>query len=224
MTTTSHNPVTAGSTPIADAAEDRGPARPKQEGRFRWTRKQYYELGKRGYFEGRRVYLWEGEIIEMPPQGNWHVVTIERVARALRPHFPDAAHWIRYGNPVELPNDSEPEPDLAVIRGSPDDCTAHPTTALLVVEVSASSLAMDRKKANGYAASGVPEYWIVDVANHQIEVHRRPEPQAGEDFGHKYQSVEILRPGATIVPVAASRASVAVSDLLPRQPVPDPGT
>lgn len=220
MTTSTQTPRPA--TPAGAAREVVSP-QPVEPRPVRWTREQYYALGKLGHFDGKRVQLFDGEIIEMPPQGNWHAVVIGKTLDALAAVFPRDQFWTRGQNPLEMPHDSEPEPDVAVVRGSPDDFTAHPTTALLVVEVAATSLRLDRKKTNAYAAAGVEDYWIVDIGKHQVEVYRRPVADAGEPFGYVYQSVEVLRPGARIVPVAAPQASVAVADLLPKQPVEDPG-
>ena len=83
--------------------------------------------------------------------------------------------------------DSEPEPDISVVRGSEADfVAAHPTTADLVVGIAVTSVALDRENASLYAEAGVKEYWIVLGADKQVEVYRRPE--AG-----RYQ--EMLRVG-----------------------------
>jgi Uma2 family endonuclease len=67
---------------------------------------------------------------------------------------------------------SEPQPDLAIIKGSEDDYTeSHPNTALWVIEISNSTLNLDRKKINSYAKAGIPVYWIIDLVNNQIEVY-----------------------------------------------------
>ena len=222
--TTAPTPVTASASPVAADPYALHAPRPLEPRPMRWTREMYYKLAEDGYFEGRRVELFDGEIIEMPSQGNWHVVVVGKLMDALADVFPRGQFWIRPANPVELPNDSEPEPDIAVVRGTPDDFTAHPTTALLVVEAAESSLSHDRRKANGYAAAGVQDYWIVNIVQLQVEVHRQPVPDPAERFGFKYQSVGVLRPGESIVPVAAPHASIAVSDLLPKQRVAEPGT
>lgn len=189
----------------------------------RWSRDEYYEMSRNGWFRGKRVMLLDGEIIEMAGQGNWHSVVLELAAQPLRKIFPDETHWVRTQRPLDLPDgSSDPEPDIAVVPGRAAEFTAHPSTALLIVEVADSSLRLDRKKANAYAAAGVPDYWIVDIGGHQIEVYREPVADPREPFGFRYASALTLRPGASISPVAAPHATVAVADLLPKQPVPNP--
>ena len=108
-------------------------------------------------------------------------------------------------------DDSEPEPDVAVVRGHQRDyIRAHPDTAVLVVEVSDSTLDYDRRrKGPAYARAEVPEYWVVNLVDHLVEVYRDPMADRG------YQTVLTLRPGETIAPLGAPFASIAVDDLLP---------
>lgn len=188
----------------------------------RWTRDEYYALARQGYFDGRRVFLLDGEIIETAAQGNWHSVVLGMAEDVLAQVFPRGTYWARVQRPLELPEGSEPEPDLAIVRGRPQDFVAHPGSALLIVEVADSSLRFDRRKANAYAAAGIPEYWIVDIRGHAVERYRDPVAAHGETFGHRYAGLETLKPGESISPVAAPAASVAVADLLPKHPVVDP--
>jgi Uma2 family endonuclease len=189
----------------------------------KWTREEYRQIARLGLFEGRRTFLLAGEIFDLASQGNWHVVSIGLAHRELIRIFPISTHWVRMQAPLALPDgSSEPEPDLAVVPGTPESFSDHPSTALLVVEVADSSLPMDRKKANAYASAGVQEYWIIDIAGHQLEVYRNPVADPREPFGHRYDQYEVLRPGATISPLAAPAATVAVADLLPKQPVSNP--
>ncbi len=91
-----------------------------------------------------------------------------------------------------------------------------PRAALLVVEVSDSSLNFDRnRKGSLYAAAGVADYWIVNLVQRQLEVHRVPTADAAQPFGFGYSSRTILDPGDAIAPLAAPKARVAVADLLP---------
>lgn len=206
--------------PTAEHAPQEIPSEPRAR---RWSRDEYYDLAHKGWFRGKRVVLLDGEILEMAAQGNWHSVVLELVERPLRKIFPDDTHWVRTQRPLDLPDgSSDPEPDIAVVPGRPEQYTAHPSTALLVVEVADSSLRLDRVKAHAYAAAGVQEYWIIDLAGHQVEVYRRPVADRRESFSHRFDSIVAFRPGATINPVAAPQASVAVADLLPRQPVTNP--
>jgi len=107
---------------------------------------------------------------------------------------------------------SVPEPDVAVVPGRISDyLDRHPTVALLVVEVADSSIAQDRlTKSAIYAASGVPEYWVVDLGSDRVEVHRSPIPAE-----RRYAETSVALRGGRLELVALSGASVAVDDLLP---------
>jgi len=106
---------------------------------------------------------------------------------------------------------------VAIVRGEPrDHLGAHPGTAALVVEVADSSLRLDRRLKGGlYARAGLPEYWIVNLADGVLEVHRRPQPAADAPHGWCYGSVEVLRPPATATPLGVPGTPIPVADLLP---------
>ncbi len=110
--------------------------------------------------------------------------------------------------------DSEPEPDLAVLRGSPRDWLAdHPSTAALVVEIAETSLRFDRVvKGRVYAAAGIADYWIVNLRDRVVEVYR--EPIRGTRRA-RYASAHLAHPGETLTPLAAPDARIAVDELLP---------
>lgn len=100
----------------------------------------------------------------MAGQGNWHSVAISLVDIALRPVFTVDKYWIRPQMPLDLEDGtSEPELDIAVVLGTPNDYSQHPSTARLIVEIADSSLYLDRRKAAYYAAADVPEYWILNL-------------------------------------------------------------
>jgi Uma2 family endonuclease len=124
---------------------------------------------------------------------------------------------VRQHAPLALDDASEPEPDVAVVVGTPAAYrAAHPGTAALVVEVADSSLRLDRRlKAALYARNRLPEYWIVNLADATLEVARdpRPTPEAPESW--RYAVVEVLRASARVRPLGAPGSTVAVSDLLP---------
>ncbi|PSQ88199.1 MAG: hypothetical protein BRD45_07065 [Bacteroidetes bacterium QS_8_64_10] len=128
---------------------------------------------------------------------------------ALRAAYREAHYTLRVQGPMALGDESAPEPDVAVVRGTPRDYVdAHPTTALLVVEVSDTSFADDRtRKKRVYARAGVTEYWIVNLAEAALEVYRAPN-EGG------YDRRETLRPPASVSPPQAD-AEIAVADLLP---------
>ncbi len=181
----------------------------------RWTVDEYHQMEELGWFRNARVELIDGEILEMPAPNNPHVVAMHVTEDASRSAF-GAGYWVRTQSPLDLGLASEPQPDLAVVQGKARDYTSHPTTALLVVEVSDSSLAYDRKdKASLYAEAGISDYWIVNVVNGQLEVFRGPAPDASQAFGFGYSSQTILHRGDAVAPLAAPNSSVAVADLLP---------
>src|SRR5262245_58138481 len=133
---------------------------------FRWTPEQYCRLSDEGYFDGRRVELIGGEIVEMASQHNIHLAAIKLTDVALCQAF-GAAFWVRAQGTLDLSPHGMPDPDVAVVPGSPRGVAAttpNPTSALLVVEVAESTLAYDRgAKASLYAAAGITDYWIVNL-------------------------------------------------------------
>ena len=115
---------------------------------------------------------------------------------------------LRIQSPLALSDDSEPEPDAAVVPLG-DYATEHPTTAFLIIEVSDSSLRQDRGKAAVYAGAGIGEYWIVNLGARTVEVYASPE-------GDRYAEVRTLRAGDTLRPVALPGVSLAVDAILPK--------
>jgi Uma2 family endonuclease len=188
---------------------------PTPSGPFRFTREQYYEMGARGYFYGKRVERIHGEIREMSPI-NWpHVVGCRKTAVLLERLFAGAAWVSRNEQPLALA-DSDPQPDVMVVAGRFEDYTSHPTTALLVAEVADATLSRDTtEKAELYATAGVPEYWILDVENRALHVFRDPAPLSAHLGATAYQTHLTLAPADHVAPLAAPHAPVAVSDLLP---------
>jgi Uma2 family endonuclease len=183
----------------------------------RWKRVEYERLIETGFFQpGDPVELIGGQLIVAEPQGSGHFTAIQAVEEALRTAF--GAGWqVRGQGPVALDEESEPEPDVAVVPGSfRDYVTAHPSRPVLVVEVSESSLALDRHhKGSLYARAGLDDYWIVNLVNRVLEVRRNPGPDPAASFGWRYQSVEVLERGASLSPLALPGARIRVADLLP---------
>jgi Uma2 family endonuclease len=181
----------------------------------RWTKEEYYKLGELGVFRGQRVELIDGEITVLSPQ-NWpHASTTDRIFRILDHHL-GQGFWVRMQLPVDFGLATEPEPDVSAVPGQPANYTNHPTAAVLIVEVSDTTLAYDRgRKASLCAAAGVTDYWIANLLDHQLEVYRDPVPDGTQDFGFRYATVTILQPGAMVSPLAAPQVQIAVADLLP---------
>jgi Uma2 family endonuclease len=180
----------------------------------RWSREEYYGLAGHGWFEGQNVELISGEIIQMPPMGHPHVVAVTRAAEALRRIFGDR-NWVRVQSPLSVDPGNEPEPDVAVAQLPMSGYQDHPATALLIVEVSDTSLRHDRRKAGLYASAGVDEYWIVDLKGRVVEVYRQPVADAAQaDFGHRYRECQKFVAGQSIAPLAAPEHQVGVAELL----------
>ena len=135
---------------------------------------------------------------------------------ALRAAFA-RGHDVRVQLPIALDLHSEPEPDLSVVAGSVRDYEdQHPTSAVLVVEVADTSLRIDRTtKAALYAHAGVPDYWIVNLADRVLEIHRDPRPMSDQPFGHHYASITRHPDTSIVSPLGAPHAAIAVGDLLP---------
>jgi Uma2 family endonuclease len=181
----------------------------------RFTREEYYRMGELGFFDGHRVELIEGEIIDMAPQKNPHFLSISLVARALGKAF-GTEYWVRVQGPLHLISNSEPEPDIAVVPGPMESYKKHPTTALLVVEVSETTLRFDRgEKASLYARAGIKDYWLVNLVGNCVEVMREPAEDAGAALGWRYGSVVTVRVGENVSPLAKGESKIAVADLLP---------
>jgi len=128
--------------------------------------------------ESDRVELLKGQLSEVSPQGTEHAAILQWLSTQLmRAIAPDVA-GVRIQLPLRLPPCSEPEPDIAVV--SPGAYTReHPTEAMLVIEISASSRDLDLgAKAEIYAAVGISEYWVVDVAARAIHAHGSPQGAA----------------------------------------------
>ncbi|QJW94284.1 Uma2 family endonuclease [Frigoriglobus tundricola] len=194
----------------------RPPTRPERP--FRFTRAQYYEMGARGYFEGKRVELIFGEIVEMSPI-NWpHALGVRLVADALAIAFA-TGHWFNIQQPFAVPGGkpgSEPQPDVAVIPGSPRDYADHPTAAALIVEVADATLSNDTTtKAELYATAGIADYWVLDVAGRELHIFRDPQPLPTGLGATAYRTHLTLAPTDRVAPLAAPAASVLVGDLLP---------
>ncbi|MFO0876003.1 MAG: Uma2 family endonuclease [Gemmataceae bacterium] len=180
----------------------------------RWSKDEFYRLAELGFFQGQRVELIGGRLMVASPQNPLHAAALDRVGDTLRRVF--GTNWrVRCQVPLDLGPFSEPEPDFSVVVPA-DYSLAHPTSAELIVEVSDSTLAYDRaQKGSLYAASGLREYWIVNLVDRMVEVYRDPVPDSTQPFGQRYASRTDLVPPASVAPLALPQASILVADLLP---------
>lgn len=186
----------------------------------RWTRAEYDSLISQGIFDrDERIELLGGDLVAREPQSSYHFTTVALAARVLERAF--GAGWtVRQQGPVALDSESEPEPDLGVVRGVPIDfLEAHPARPVLVVEVSEASLDADRdRKGALYARAGLADYWIVNLRERCLEVYREPTPDAARPPGWRYASRQVLVAGDTVVPLGAPGRPIPVADLLPPSP------
>ena len=178
--------------------------------RHRWVREEYERMVAAGVFHPEaRLELIDGEVVNMTPQGSLHATGVRLAEDCLRSIFPKGFD-VRVQMPLALDENSEPEPDVAVVRGSPRDYSdAHPESAVLVVEVADATLAFDREqKRRLYARTDIPEYWIVNLIDHQLEVY-------GDPHGEEYRFHTVLRPGESVSPQTAPNGKIPISDLMP---------
>lgn len=176
-----------------------------------WTVEDYHRMIDAAILTTEdKVELLEGEIIEMSPQNSPHSATTQRASDYLRSLLVGQA-TIRVQLPITLPPNSEPEPDIAVIRvDSRDYFERHPTTGdiFLLVEVADTTLRHDRRKALTYAKANIPEYWILDINKQQVYRFCQPEE-------NKYQQETILSGEIFVALVAFPEIEVQISRLFP---------
>jgi Uma2 family endonuclease len=181
----------------------------------RWTRQEYERMTEAGVLTpDDRVELVGGEILTVTPQKSLHATAVVLASEALRRVLTANLH-VRTQLPLALGDDSEPEPDVAVVGGSMRDYRdAHPQSALLVIEVSDSTLAFDRHvKGSLYARAGVAEYWVVSLVDSVVEIYREPAPDPSARFGWSYARSDRVARTDSIAPPFGS--AIAVADLLP---------
>jgi Uma2 family endonuclease len=166
--------------------------------------------------EDEPIELLDGLLLVKEPQHSLHRTAVLLVASALVQAF-GAGWFVQSQSPIILDDRSEPEPDVCVIRGSPRDYVqAHPSRPALVVEVAQSGLALARgRKAAAYARAQIADYWILDLIERRLEVHREPARRGPAHRHWGYASIDTLLAGATVTPLPAPTATVRVADLLP---------
>ena len=179
---------------------------------YRMTTREYERMTAAGVLDDPRVELLDGYVVKKMGKNPLHIWTVDAVLEALKAMLP--GWWCRKEDPVRLPDFDEPEPDIAVVRGSRDLYRGRipgPEDIALVVEVSETTLDRDRgPKLTAYARSGIDRYWIINLVTRQIEVYSDP-TEGG------YSSVQVYTPGQD-VPVlveGTERGRVAAASLLP---------
>jgi Uma2 family endonuclease len=171
----------------------------------RLSRRAYDALVARGVFDDERIELLRGQLVTMSPQGGLHAAVSARIAQRLIGLL-DGSYDVRSHSPYAASDDSEPEPDISVSRRA-RRLRYHPSKALLLIEVSESSLRKDRLvKAEIYAENRAPEYWIVDLASRSVFVHTDPVRGA-------YRSILQLRRKDVLRPVRLPGIELTVAEL-----------
>jgi Uma2 family endonuclease len=153
------------------------------------SRETYHAMIESGIVGPKNELLW-GVIVEKMSKSPLHT----RIVASLLAMFANRLNssiWVRKEEPLVC-QDSEPEPDIAFVRGEIDDFReAHPETAELVIEVAVSSLAIDREKASLYATANVPQYWILNLNDKTLEVYSKP-------LNGAYQECRTISEGDTL--------------------------
>ncbi len=173
----------------------------------KWTVADYHRMVNTGILTGRRVELLAGEIVEMSPETPIHYTTAKQGAKYLETLLAGKAE-IRFNGPITL-TDSEPEPDIAIVRLPESNYVErHPTTADIfwIIEVAHSSLKIDLElKARIYASAGIAAYWVLDLVQRQVTVMRNPENNQYLDLGVITESC--------LIPLAFPDIEIRLDDL-----------
>ena len=176
----------------------------------KWTLDDYHRMIAAGILQGRRVELIHGEIITMPPEGEFHAYSSDEAGEYLIYLLGQRAK-ARQAKPITLPQqNSEPEPDIAVVQRLGDEYQRHhpyPENIYWVIEYSNSSLKKDLEvKTKLYAAAGLAEYWVLDLKRRALQVFREP----GSDG---YQRQQTLMTG-DVKPLAFPDIAISIRRLL----------
>ena len=186
-------------------------------GLHRWSRHQYARLIDHGFLEeDDPVELLDGLLLVKEPQRSPHRTAVLLAAEALQRAF-GSGWFVQTQSPIILDDRSEPEPDVCVVRGAPRDYVAqHPTRPALIVEVAESGLRLARtRRATAYARAGIADYWIVNLVDRVLEVHRAPASPTPDRRHSGYIAIDTLNADASIAPLAAPASPIRVAELLP---------
>lgn len=173
----------------------------------RITRAEYDRMVALGLFQDERVELIRGVLVKMSPQLAPHASTIRKLTQLLMAQL-QARFALSIQSPLALSDDSEPEPDVAIVPLGDYDAE-HPRTALLIIEVADSSLQKDRRKAAVYASAGIGEYWIVNLGARTVEIYASLN-------GDRYTEVRTLHADDVLRPAAVPDVAIAVAEILPK--------
>jgi Uma2 family endonuclease len=141
----------------------------------KWTIEEYHRLVETGLLDDKRVELLEGIIVDMAPEGMPHAVYCSESIKYLRTLLGDRAE-VREAHPITLPNNSEPEPDIAIVSAPIRQYLTHhpyPADIFWLIEYADSTLRKDlNEKKRVYASAGIQEYWVVNLQASELVVFR----------------------------------------------------
>ncbi len=184
-----------------------------------WTVQEYYRMSELGILDAtERTELIAGQIVLMVAKGTPHVLTLRLLAGELEALLGDRfacgnqPTFLSTQDPIHLDNSSEPEPDLAVVKGNALNYVEQhpqPQDIYLVVEIADSTLKQDCEvKDKIYAQAGIADYWVVDIPHRQVHIFRDPTPTG-------YASHLVLNESQMISPLAFSDIALSISSILP---------
>jgi Uma2 family endonuclease len=176
-----------------------------------FSAEEYHRLAEAGILsEDDRVELIEGEIFTVSPVGLAHIACVDRLNAILNRKVAQLA-IVRVQSPIRLDNNSEPQPDISLLKPRDDfylRSPATPSDVLLVIEVSDSSVDFDRMvKVPLYARAGIPEVWLAIVQQDHIEAYSRP-------VDGSYRVVRIVSRGESLSPESFPDVVVTVEEIL----------
>ena len=174
----------------------------------KWNLDDYHQMIESGLLDDRSLELINGEIIQMSPEGIAHSFYCRGTAKYLRQVLGDRAE-ISEAHPIIIPNDSEPEPDIAILR-TPDTLYQHrhplPADVFWLIEIANTTLVKDLGvKKDLYALAGIPEYWVMNLQTLKLIVFR--------DLRHNRYESELCLSSGMISPLAFPDLSIDVSRL-----------
>ncbi|MBP5971291.1 Uma2 family endonuclease [Brasilonema sp. CT11] len=175
----------------------------------KWTIDEYHRMIAAGILSDRKVELLKGEIVEMSPEGKPHAYSSDEAGEYLARLLGERAK-VRQAKPITLPNDSEPEPDIAIVQRLGREYREHhpyPENIFWLIEYANSSLEKDLEtKSKIYAEVGIPEYWLVNLKKLHLVIFR--EPLDGE------YAAKLTLTAGTIQPLAFPDISVSVEQII----------
>ncbi|MGB3237867.1 MAG: Uma2 family endonuclease [Geitlerinemataceae cyanobacterium] len=184
----------------------------------RFSQEEYHRLAEMGFFqEDDRIELIHGEIVKMVAKGTAHVFCCRNLIRELSVLIDDRA-ILQCQDPIALPNNSEPEPDFTIVRLREDNYLSHhpyPEDIIVVIEIADSSLEYDRTvKLPLYAEAGIPQYWIFNLPESQLEMYSQPyqKVQGSFDYSHR----QILLPNSSVTLPELGDRTLDLSEIFPK--------